>query len=58
MVPALDFRTMGTWEFSIFEHVMLYRFWYKIAEQTASRKLHEELYQEVLDKNQVHILNT
>jgi hypothetical protein len=32
MVPAFDFRTMGTWEFSIFEHIMLYRFWFKIVE--------------------------
>ena len=30
--PNCDFRNMSTYEFSIFEHVMLYKFWYKLLE--------------------------
>ena len=50
-VPSLDFRTFGTSEFSIFEHVLLYKFWYKLCEQSYRRKLHEDLYRDLLDKN-------
>ena len=46
-----DFRTFGTYQFSIFEHVFLYKFWYKILDQASKRKLHEELYRDLLDKN-------
>lgn len=45
-----DFRTFSTNEFSIFEHVFLYKFWYKILEQSLKRKLHEDLYRDILEK--------
>ena len=50
-LPPYDFRTFGTSEFSFFEHVMLYKFWYKVLEQSYRKKLHEELYRDLLDKN-------
>lgn len=50
-IPVYDFRTFGTQEFNIFEHVLLYKYWYKILEQAYRRKLHEDLYRDLLDKN-------
>jgi hypothetical protein len=55
-IAPYDFRTFGTCEFSIFDHILLYKFWYKIMEQAYKRKLHEDLYKDLLDKNQVHLL--
>ena len=52
-----DFRVLASWEFTIFEHVMLYRFWYKILEQAARNKLHVDLYRDLLDKSQVHVIH-
>ena len=52
-----DFRVMATWEFSIFEHIMLYRFWYKFIEQSSKNKLHTDLYKDLLDKSQVHMVH-
>lgn len=31
-LPACDFRSMETVELSIFEHILLYKFWYKLIE--------------------------
>jgi hypothetical protein len=50
-------RTFGTSEFSIFEHVLLYKFWYKLCEQAYRRKLHEDLYRDLLEKQQVHLIH-
>lgn len=57
LIPQCDFRTKGTYEFSIFEHVMLYRFWFKLMQQSLEKKLHDHLYKDLLDKSQVHIFN-
>ena len=57
LLPQCDFRTKATFEFSIFEHMMLYRFWFKLMQQSLEKKLHEELYKDLLNKSQVHILN-
>ena len=48
---------MSTYEFSIFEHVMLYKFWYKLLEQAYRRKLHIDLYNLLLDLNSTHLFN-
>ena len=48
---------MSTYEFSIFEHVMLYKFWYKLLEQAYRRKLHIDLYNQLLDLNSTHLFN-
>lgn len=50
-ISQYDFRVLANWEFSIFEHVMLYRFWYKMLEQAARNKLHIDLYKDMLDKS-------
>jgi hypothetical protein len=42
--PPHDFRLNASYEFTIFEHVLLYRLWYKLMEQAHKRKLTEELY--------------
>ena len=55
--PNCDFRNMSTYEFSIFEHVMLYKFWYKLLEQAYRRKLHVDLYNYLLELNSTHIFN-
>lgn len=47
-LKAHDFRTMPSYELTIFEHVLLYRFWYKLIEQCYRRKCHEDLYQVLL----------
>ena len=31
-ITEYDFRTMSSYEFNLFEHMLLYRFWYKILE--------------------------
>ena len=31
-LKAHDFRAMASYELNIFEHVLLYRFWYKLVE--------------------------
>ena len=49
--PPHDFRLNASYEFSIFEHVLLYRLWYKIMEQAQKRKLNEELYREILQQS-------
>lgn len=36
---------------------MLYRFWYKLLEQALERKLHIQLFKDLLAKSQVHIFN-
>lgn len=55
---AHDFRSMATYEFNVFEHVMLHRFFYKLLEQCYRRKCHEDLYLDLLQKSSVHIFNT
>lgn len=45
-----DFRTMPSYEFNIFDHIILYKFWYKILEQAIKKKLHVELYKNLLEK--------
>lgn len=47
-LPPHDLRTMASHELSIFEHILLYRFWYKILEQCYRRKCHEVLYKDML----------
>ena len=46
--PPYDFRLNASYEFTIFEHVLLYRLWYKLMEQAYKRKLTEELYCQIL----------
>jgi len=57
-IPPYDFRTYGTYEFSIFEHVLFYKFWYKTLEQALKKKLHVDLYRDLLEKSQVHMMHT
>lgn len=53
-----DFRSMGTCEFTLFEHIILYKYWYKLITQSSKRKLHCDLYRDLLDKNQVHLVHS
>lgn len=57
MWPDYDLRTMDTWELTIFEHYMLFRFWFKILEQAVDRKLSASLYKDLLARQQVHMIN-
>ena len=36
---------------------MMYKFWYKLLEQALDRKLHVQLFKDLLAKSQVHIFN-
>ena len=56
-IAPFDFQTLPFNEFSLFEHILLYKFWYKILDQSLQRKLHEDLYKNILEKSQVHIVN-
>lgn len=56
-ISQYDFRLLATWEFSFFEHILLYRFWYKMLEQASYNKLHCDLYKDLLDKSQVHMIH-
>ena len=52
MCPEHDFLSLETTEFNVFEHFLLYRFWYKILQQAYERRLSVELYRDMLAKKQ------
>jgi len=52
-----DFRNFASFDMSLFEHILFYRFWYKLMEQALSRKLSERMFRELLNRSQVYLMN-